>query len=455
MRIIKLAFLFFFLFSSFSFSQGFIVRENAVCNYTDANSSFNCTDRLGYCELSASKFRCHVRPHPTADDYFYIYYYSEVCPAGESFDDQGNCFDPDKVCDQILGNSGDCTPSDCNPDTQYFTSGFGFPKMCNSHSDQPDCDYSDGCMNPCPLGSYGAIVDGVQSCFDPLSGDPIPDHSDWIAEGPASPLPDAPAVPQPDIIPVVGEQSSSSSSTDPNGNTTTQSSTTTSTSHTNSSGQTSTSSTTQTTDQGGNTNSTTQSSGFSSSDDLNSDDEGNTAGGGGTCTSKPTCSGDAIQCATLIQQWETRCAIEALGGQGDGNGISSGETCESPPTRGEDLSDFEWQTVFQNYRIRCPVTELLNDQPELDYGSTADDLLSETEQEYLDFRTNIQNEISQILDFSIGSSGGIVSNPVQLLGVQVDFSLSRFSNIIAIIASVLIAFAYLWVFFRIFSSSTK
>lgn len=40
---------------------------------------------------------------------------------------------------------------------------------------------------------------------------------------------------------------------------------------------------------------------------------GNTAGGGGTCYAPPSCSGDAIGCATLYQSWAGRCATENLG----------------------------------------------------------------------------------------------------------------------------------------------
>lgn len=35
-----------------------------------------------------------------------------------------------------------------------------------------------------------------------------------------------------------------------------------------------------------------------------------TVSGGGSCTSRPRCSGDAIQCAIVYQAWESRCATE-------------------------------------------------------------------------------------------------------------------------------------------------
>lgn len=62
-------------------------------------------------------------------------------------------------------------------------------------------------------------------------------------------------------------------------------------------------------------------------DDGTGDETDNQAGGGGTCGAPPSCSGDGIACATLYQQWETRCAIDRLaaglngdGSQGDGGG---------------------------------------------------------------------------------------------------------------------------------------
>ncbi len=45
--------------------------------------------------------------------------------------------------------------------------------------------------------------------------------------------------------------------------------------------------------------------------------EPKTAGGGASCDVAPTCEGDAIACATLYQQWETRCAVEGLDGGSD------------------------------------------------------------------------------------------------------------------------------------------
>ena len=37
-----------------------------------------------------------------------------------------------------------------------------------------------------------------------------------------------------------------------------------------------------------------------------------TAGGGGTCLAEPTCDGDAIACAILLQEWKARCVDDAI-----------------------------------------------------------------------------------------------------------------------------------------------
>jgi len=65
-----------------------------------------------------------------------------------------------------------------------------------------------------------------------------------------------------------------------------------------------------------------------SNDDGEGDESDNTASGGVTCQTAPACSGDGIACATLYQQWKTRCAVENLeikvtvggGGPGQDNG---------------------------------------------------------------------------------------------------------------------------------------
>lgn len=74
---------------------------------------------------------------------------------------------------------------------------------------------------------------------------------------------------------------------------------------------------------------------FAPEDDTNGDDDGqgnesdNSASGGGTCAAPPACTGDGIACATLFQQWQTRCAVERLGSQlgggTDGPGEGDGE----------------------------------------------------------------------------------------------------------------------------------
>jgi len=50
--------------------------------------------------------------------------------------------------------------------------------------------------------------------------------------------------------------------------------------------------------------------------EVGGDDQENSVSGGGSCDVRPSCTGDAVQCAILFQTYSTRCAIEA---QGDGD----------------------------------------------------------------------------------------------------------------------------------------
>lgn len=45
---------------------------------------------------------------------------------------------------------------------------------------------------------------------------------------------------------------------------------------------------------------------------------GGSASGGASCDAPPVCTGDEIGCATLVQQWQTRCAVAELVGDADG-----------------------------------------------------------------------------------------------------------------------------------------
>lgn len=48
-------------------------------------------------------------------------------------------------------------------------------------------------------------------------------------------------------------------------------------------------------------------------DDGEGDESDNQASGGGDCKTPPTCKGDGIACASLKQQWHTRCLVEGHG----------------------------------------------------------------------------------------------------------------------------------------------
>lgn len=97
---------------------------------------------------------------------------------------------------------------------------------------------------------------------------------------------------------------------------------------------------------------------FAPDDPTNGDDDGNgnesdnSASGGGTCAAPPACAGDGIACATLYQQWQTRCAIERLSeelasGNG-GTGQEPGDDDETTDWGAGDGSKPSWQEVNVN-----------------------------------------------------------------------------------------------------------
>lgn len=57
---------------------------------------------------------------------------------------------------------------------------------------------------------------------------------------------------------------------------------------------------------------------------------GGSGAGSGTCAQPPVCSGDAIQCAQLFQQWRAGCQAEGLGGKvtGDPTNCKAAYQCE-------------------------------------------------------------------------------------------------------------------------------
>ncbi|EPG5382188.1 TPA: hypothetical protein ACYRK3_000093 [Stenotrophomonas maltophilia] len=129
--------------------------------------------------------------------------------------------------------------------------------------------------------------------------------------------------------------------------------------------------------------------------------------GSGTCAKPPVCSGDAIQCAQLFQQWRAGCQAEGLGGkvtgdptnckaayqcegnavacgqlavmrkqmcgagEGDGNGTLTGDgTCAQSfvCTGGDPVACAELKQV---HMLRCAVEKLTKEgNGEDDYGET-------------------------------------------------------------------------------------
>lgn len=86
--------------------------------------------------------------------------------------------------------------------------------------------------------------------------------------------------------------------------------------------------------------------------------ENDTASGGGNCTAAPACSGPAIDCAMLWQQWKTRCEVSDSRAKLTGSNatcsaaLSTGYSCIGDAATCRNLND--------THAIRCAVSELAN-----------------------------------------------------------------------------------------------
>ena len=383
MRLIKLAIFSLLFFSHYSFSHGDTNFFGSLCLNDPALPS-GCQSLISQC--SVRNAGCHTHETGTIGRFRVVYVQSCQLPQVPNPDGE-NCIHPEDIEPSPLSCSLPAldAPSGCKPEHcssgQFFTSGLGIgnPSCQDLGNSNPD--------NPCLVGQYGAVVDGIPSCFN--EGDPdIPDWADLIDEGDLEPLPEQP---EPD------PPQDDDSTPDPNNN------------------------------------------------DNNNSDSGNDNtpdNGNGTGTDTGNNNGDS----------------QDNNGNGDSSGsgserigvITGGESCESSPVRGSDTTDFEWQTVLQNYRIRCPLTSLADTQLDDEFSSYADDELEALQQEYEQTITDIRTQMANALSLSVSGSGSIQSNNKTIMGQTVDFSWSRFAGDLSIIGAVIIAMAYLFSAFVIF-----
>lgn len=203
----------------------------------------------------------------------------------------------------------------------------------------------------------------------------------------------------------------------------------------------------------------------------------------GNCNAPPACSGDGIQCAILKQNWHTMCQAKQIADllaqqnnqpdqpQGSGS-VSGGSDCSSAPQCNNDAlfnSAVECAILLQTWYSRCekPATGDNDDgtgegngegegddegNPSeftgYDFGNDAETSLQAAQGEYDQLLTTIKGEIDTFFDFDISGSADstLECNPIEIRGVEVDFSLCRFQEQLSIIGYIFIAVASLLAF---------
>lgn len=420
MRRVKLAFLiyFFLFFSHHAFS------EWKAYSY-DANQYILNICLLYYdeCKISGSTI---------------FYWYGDSCPEGQSHNDDGFCTNDECPTGQTLTQFNSNTPYCSDLDCSTLLASLNFDAVCYDAASAPDNQGSPSCDS------------GVQICLS--SANDIPDSYNPTSDNSTGSLGE----------PDTNSSTTTTSETSGDETTTTQTTTvnegdvsTTTISETTVNNITGSTTTTTTTISTNNTTGETISTVTGSSSDSQPDENNNTASGGQSCSVNPLCSGDAIQCAMLYQQWKTRCAINELKKEQGVNEISLGETCETPPVRGDNVTDSEWQTVIQNYKLRCPSIQLKPITNDYDFGDTAEVALQEKQEEYRDFIDKLKNDIKASFSFNLSGSGTLTDNHVSIRGVDVSFGIAKFSEGLSIISAFFIAAAYILAFFIIFRASTR
>ena len=186
---------------------------------------------------------------------------------------------------------------------------------------------------------------------------------------------------------------------------------------------------------------------------LNVDDQSNEkdsqASGGGSCDSAPVCSGDAIHCAQLQQQWLTRC---------DGDGSYSETNCQVPPVC--DGDPLHCQALLNDWEYEC-ATQTAADDAEAEYQAagmkTADDYAAEGGV----FGEGESHDVASVTGDVLASRSAVAGScpaPKQLdLGVfgTTEITFQAFCDLADMIYWIVMLSAYLTATFIIFRSITN
>lgn len=345
MRNVLLIFLLFF--SEFAFSSvsqfGTQDQARAACqatglscvirNYTDVGACYKSSDGRRFC-------------------------FSLGCPSGMSPDPvTGECVAAQNLCEDKAGETFTSNaPLAVLGSTAYSTNG--------ASGNLPQTACNSGCE--ASLSQYYSIGSGSLQGVYTYSGEECSGSGSGSGSGGSG---GGTGSPPPDIIDDPAQQpdptkSSSSTQNSPDGTKTDNSSSTTKVNHPDGgdiettvdtkkttspdgSSTTDTTTTTKTTDKDGNETTTVRTdtetcdsagqcstattyTGTSTSNEDETDTSDSAVAGGESCDAMPACEGDAIQCATLRQQWQTRCNSDYVS-DAIGDGCSSSFQCEGDP----------------------------------------------------------------------------------------------------------------------------
>lgn len=179
-----------------------------------------------------------------------------------------------------------------------------------------------------------------------------------------------------------------------------------------------------------------------------------TASGGGSCTAAPACSGGPIACATLWQQWKTRCAVEKAGTTIGSNAtcsqrLSTGYGCVGDAATCRNLND--------THAIRCSIEGLssvggadgdgddpfdkASERAAIDAASQGGDGLDGINPRDAWASPNAGAGVSTSL---FGGGGGCPTFPAVTVGNSTFTAPPNFCSFVAMIRLIFLSVAYIW-----------
>lgn len=159
-------------------------------------------------------------------------------------------------------------------------------------------------------------------------------------------------------------------------------------------------------------------------DDGEGNESDNQAHGGGTCAAPPTCTGDGIACATLNQQWRTRCAIEGHGQKVENGDCSATQALKCTGLTVQQCYDLAYQKK-QACASGTGTGEGEGDDGQPEWTQvTGDGTEGQGEEPEGAFKPGVQLGVDRIDDGGLwGSSSGCPTLGTLYLGVFGSFSL--------------------------------